>query len=129
MLDSPARLAGRALLSRVLDTIPRSIGMRLICAPVVVEAGRKNRKDPGGLSGFVMIAESHLSLHTFPARGCITIDLYACQNDLDAQHLTRLLCEAFDMHDIDSYFQPRGQRYPAHDRQPRRAEMADQSRR
>jgi S-adenosylmethionine decarboxylase len=112
----PAKLADARLLAHMLDTIPRAMGMHPICAPQVVEVGPKNRKDPGGLSGFVMIAESHLSFHTFPARGFVTIDLYTCQNDLNAPRLTRLLCDAFGMRDIDSYLQPRGQRYPAQNR-------------
>ncbi|MCD5381570.1 MAG: S-adenosylmethionine decarboxylase [Candidatus Pacebacteria bacterium] len=61
-----------------------------ICEPVVAEAGSNNKKDPGGLSGFVMIAESHVSLHTFPNRGFVTIDVYTCQNDLGTDKLTGL---------------------------------------
>jgi len=40
------------------------------------------KKDPGGWSGFVIIAESHISIHTFPARRFVSIDVYTCKNGL-----------------------------------------------
>ncbi len=64
----PIRLADRFLLEALLRDLPDHMGMHRISEAVIVEVGPKNRKDPGGISGFVMIAESHFSLHTFPAR-------------------------------------------------------------
>lgn len=52
----------------LLDALPAEMGMHRICEPVGVEVGSNCLKDPGGLSGFVMIAESHSSFHTFPGR-------------------------------------------------------------
>jgi S-adenosylmethionine decarboxylase len=65
----------RALLYR----LPEDMGMHRIREPVIVSVGPNCHKDPGGLSGFVMIAESHISFHTFPARGFVTMDLYTSQ--------------------------------------------------
>ncbi|MFV0385583.1 S-adenosylmethionine decarboxylase, partial [Paracoccus sp. (in: a-proteobacteria)] len=73
------------------------------------------KKDPGGLSGFVMIAESHISFHTFPGRGFVTIDLYTCQCDLDRDAVTSRLMDAFQLEDADIYVQERGLRYPVAD--------------
>lgn len=112
----PGRLADATLLHDLLDRIPQALGMHPICTPVVVAVGPKNRKDPGGLSGFVMIAESHLSFHTFPARRFVTIDLYTCQNQMDVPRLTTLLAEGFGISDLDLHCQPRGLRYPVADR-------------
>lgn len=40
----------------------------------------KNRKEESyGYSTFVMIAESHLSIHTFPELGYISFDCYSCK--------------------------------------------------
>jgi S-adenosylmethionine decarboxylase len=104
----------RALLAR----LPAQMGMHPLHAPVVVEVGPKNRKDPGGLSGFVMIAESHLSFHTFPARGFVSIDIYTCQNDLDCDSVAGHLSQAFGIRDADVHVQKRGMRYPARDLSP-----------
>ena len=38
-----------------------------------------------GVSGFVLIAESHISIHTFPDRGYVNIDIFSCKEfDADA---------------------------------------------
>jgi S-adenosylmethionine decarboxylase len=117
MLDGydadPALLADADRLHRILDHLPAEMGMHPLHAPVVVEVGPKNRKDPGGLSGFVMIAESHLSFHTFPARGFVSIDIYTCQNDLDIARVSARLRAAFGIRDADIHVQKRGMRYPA----------------
>ena len=34
---------------------------------------------PGGVTGFVMLTESHLACHTYPEHGVIAINLYCCR--------------------------------------------------
>ncbi|HEV2719062.1 MAG TPA: S-adenosylmethionine decarboxylase [Thermoanaerobaculia bacterium] len=34
---------------------------------------------PGGVTGFVILSESHLACHTYPEHGVITINLYCCR--------------------------------------------------
>ncbi len=34
---------------------------------------------PGGVTGFVMLSESHLACHTYPEHGIITLNLYCCR--------------------------------------------------
>lgn len=108
-------LNNKELLLELLHTIPKEMGMYTICEPVTVEVGPNNKKDPGGMSGFVMIAESHISFHTFPNRGFVTIDVYTCQNDLDTNKFVGLCKEAFKFADEDVYIQKRGLRYPSED--------------
>lgn len=60
----------------------------------------------------MMIAESHISFHTFPARGFVTIDLYTCQNDVDTEQICARLIAAFGINDADVFLQNRGLRYP-----------------
>jgi S-adenosylmethionine decarboxylase len=35
--------------------------------------------DPGGITGFVMLSESHLACHTYPEFGIATFNLYCCR--------------------------------------------------
>jgi S-adenosylmethionine decarboxylase len=35
--------------------------------------------DPGGITGFVMLTESHLACHTYPEHGVATFNLYCCR--------------------------------------------------
>jgi len=105
-------LSDKEALAEILNTLPSKMGMHSLHEPVVVEVGEKNTKDPGGLSGFVMIAESHISFHTFPKRGFVTIDVYTCQNNLDTDKLTAELTEAFQISEVDEYIKKRGTKYP-----------------
>jgi S-adenosylmethionine decarboxylase len=34
---------------------------------------------PGGVTGFVMLSESHLACHTYPEHGIVTLNLYCCR--------------------------------------------------
>ncbi len=38
---------------------------------------------PGGVTGAVLLAESHLALHTWPERGGVTLDVYVCNFTTD----------------------------------------------
>jgi len=61
-----------------LDAFPGLIGMTRIMPPYVF---KYRGKVPGGwgLSGFVLIAESHISIHTFPDRGFLSLDIFSCK--------------------------------------------------
>jgi S-adenosylmethionine decarboxylase len=112
---SPERLSDRAYLLSLLYDLPEQLGMHRICEPELVEVGPMNPKDSGGLSGFVMIAESHISFHTFPKRGFVTADLYTCQAHMDGEKIAQMLKSAFALKDADVFIQKRGMRYPSAD--------------
>jgi len=105
-------LKDKEALLEMLADIPKSMGMHTISEPLVVEVGPKNRKDPGGLSGFVLIAESHISFHTFPERGFVTIDIYTCQDTIDSERLIEFFTKAFELKEVDFYIQKRGVKFP-----------------
>tara|TARA_B100000900_G_C20319855_1_gene609673 strand:- start:43 stop:387 length:345 start_codon:yes stop_codon:yes gene_type:complete len=44
---------------------------------------KKHKFKPQGLTGIYLLSESHLSFHTWPELGSISIDLYTC-GDLEA---------------------------------------------
>ena len=54
---------------------------------------------PGGVTGVVLLAESHLAVHTWPERGAVTLDAYVCNlssdNSAAAQSLVDQLIAAF----------------------------------
>jgi S-adenosylmethionine decarboxylase len=111
-------MTDEAALRQMLTDLPEEMGMHSICTPVVVSVGPNCIKDPGGLSGFVMIAESHISFHTFPGRGFVTIDFYTCQSEINRPDTIDRLKRAFHLVDADVYVQERGVRYPAQDLVP-----------
>jgi S-adenosylmethionine decarboxylase len=54
---------------------------------------------PGGVTGVVLLAESHLAVHTWPERGAVTLDAYVCNvsgdNTIAAHRLIEQLIAAF----------------------------------
>ena len=68
-----------ARLRAFLDEYPANLGMTRITEPQVLEYHGPNPGD-SGISGFVIIAESHISVHTFPHRDYVNIDVFSCKS-------------------------------------------------
>lgn len=108
------RLNDKDLVMLSLVELPHQLGMKRLSDPLVLEAPDNKLKDPGGFSGFVIIAESHISIHTFPARKFVSIDVYTCMNGLNREFIKKYFTEVFKLEDIEEIFVKRGMRYPAH---------------
>jgi len=66
-----------------LESYPSEIGMTRISAPFVLKYTGNTLED-WGISGFVFIAESHISVHTFVEPCYVNIDVFSCK-DFDAE--------------------------------------------
>ena len=53
-------------------------------AGATVLAARFHQFRPCGVTGVVLLAESHASVHTWPERGLVTLDVFTC-GSMDAQ--------------------------------------------
>jgi S-adenosylmethionine decarboxylase len=113
---NPEKLNNRDLVFQCLSELPEKVGMRKIFGPEVLECKEGfNPKDSGGHSGFVMIAESHISCHTFPFRKFVSIDVYTCNNEMDKDFVVEYFKGAFELADVEVNFFKRGTRFPACD--------------
>lgn len=71
----PARLADRDTLARLFETILADLALTPVGEPRWhVFPG------PGGVTGLVMLTESHLACHTYPEHGVATFNLYCCRH-------------------------------------------------
>jgi len=52
-----------------------------------------HRFEPQGVSGVVIIAESHLFIHTWPEYGYVAADIFTCGNSVQPQKAAELLTE------------------------------------
>jgi len=77
-------------------------------SPYVVYYPGNNKKDSGGYSGFVMIAESHISVHTFPKNRFVSIDVYTCQGDLDVAKAIAYFRKIFGIREVEKHVIKRG---------------------
>ena len=53
----------------------------------------------GGVSGVVIIAESHFSIHTWPEYGYAAIDIFTCGNRLQPEKAVKLLVRELQARD------------------------------
>ncbi|MBK7876710.1 MAG: S-adenosylmethionine decarboxylase [Planctomycetes bacterium] len=70
----PELLRSVDALERVFTALVRELGLHPLRAPVF-----ERFPHPGGVTGFVLLSESHLCCHTFPETGLATFDLYCCR--------------------------------------------------
>lgn len=108
------KLNDKELVLYCLKDLPGVLGMHILAGPEVYFAEGNNKKDPGGWSGFTVIMESHISIHTFPARGFVSIDVYTCQNGLAVDQIVAYFVKQFELKDTEVNFIERGKKYPSH---------------
>ncbi|MEP6657937.1 MAG: adenosylmethionine decarboxylase [Betaproteobacteria bacterium] len=82
----------------------RAPALREICLKATAEAGLTvvgesfHQFEPQGVTGTVLLAESHLAVHTWPEHGFATVDVYVCNyqtdNNTKAEALFRALEKA-----------------------------------
>jgi S-adenosylmethionine decarboxylase proenzyme len=79
---------------------------------VVGECSHQFKKDnvPHGATMIYLLAESHLSIHTFVDQGKITLDLFTCSLGVEYDNLKSIIKDFFDVHvlNIDTYYFTRG---------------------
>ncbi len=89
-----------------LDKFPSKLAMTPITEPKVLKYIGDNVED-AGVSGFVIIAESHISIHTFPYRQYVNIDIFSCKS-FDDQRALAEAKQLFDLTDVKTWLLDRG---------------------
>lgn len=108
-----AALNNMDLVFTALNDLPEILDMQKIMTPYVIRFDGNGKKDAGGYSGFVMIAESHIAIHTFPAKGFVTIDVYTCQGELDVNVCSSYFKNIFGVKNWELHTIKRGRKYGA----------------
>ena len=105
-----AKLTDLNLIYRILEELPARIGMTKIMPPYVFKYSGLKPED-WGLSGFVLIAESHISIHTFPEKTFVSVDIFSCK-PFDSEFAASYLKKAFGMAKVDCTVLDRGTEFP-----------------
>lgn len=89
-----------------------------LCQQAVVDAGLSKVGDffhgfeAGGVTGVVVLAESHLAIHTWPESQYVTLDVFVCnyhQDNADnARRLFNYLINHFNAKQVKQYETERG---------------------
>jgi S-adenosylmethionine decarboxylase len=89
-----------------LANYPSQLGMTRITEPRVLEYNGPQAED-AGVSGFVIIAESHISIHTFPYRKYVNIDIFSCKS-FDNHRALVDAKKLFALEDVKTWLLERG---------------------
>lgn len=81
--DLPEMNRADALRGRCIEAVER--------AGLTIVGERFHQFEPQGVTGAVILAESHLAVHTWPEMGAVTIDVYVCNFTTDNTEKARRL--------------------------------------
>ena len=90
---NPAALRDLERLGALFDRLTAELRLTPVAGPVW-----HTFPPPGGITGFVVLAESHLACHTFPEFGSICVNVFCCRprDDFDAAALMADMLGATD---------------------------------
>src|SRR5947199_10535517 len=101
-------LSNEPLIRRVLDEYPSRVGMEKVSPVHLYDIETSNPLD-AGLSGFVVIAQSHVSLHAWPEYGEVDIDICSCK-EFSKEDAIAFAKQMFQTNDVEAHFVVRGRR-------------------
>lgn len=109
---------GRHVLAEIYDCNPEFLNDRTMVEKIMVtaalEAGAEVREvvfhkfSPQGVSGVVVISESHLAIHTWPELGYAAVDVFTCGDRVNPWDAANYIAEKFQAKHVDAYEVKRG---------------------
>ena len=102
----PAKMWDVELVRGFLTDCPDTLGMTRITEPRVISYDAP-KLDDSGVSGFVIIAVSLISVHTFPNRSYVNIDIFSCQKFDHVQALDEAK-RLFGLQEVKTWLLDRG---------------------
>ncbi len=96
---------GRHVLLELFDCDAEALTSLDLVKSAMIEAAKRAQAtivdvvfhefNPFGISGVVVIAESHLAVHTWPEHGYAAVDVFSCGDTLQPQAAVEYLVEQF----------------------------------
>ena len=72
-----------------------------ICNSQVLEVG-SHKFEPQGVTGYAMLADSHISIHTWPEKGVAKCDIFTCGDKCDPHKAVEYLGKTFKANKIET---------------------------
>jgi S-adenosylmethionine decarboxylase len=95
----------------LLNELPEKMGMTKITQPYVFRYSGAVPEDDG-ITGVTIIAESHISLHTYPMKGFVFVDLFSCK-PFDVNKAGDYVVQFFESKSPCVHLAKRGEAFPA----------------
>lgn len=109
---------GRHLLIELYDCDPKIITDVRRVEETMVEAAKATKAfivdvvfhtfNPHGISGVIVIAESHLTIHTWPEYGFASVDIYTCGTEVNPWKAYHVLRKGFRAKNVTAMEMKRG---------------------
>ena len=104
------KLADKELVYNTLLELPEKIGMTRISEPDVFNYSGVVPEDCG-VTGVVVLAESHCSIHTFQEKGYCFVDIFSCKQ-FDTEKALIELVDIFEARECEMKIIERGKNFP-----------------
>ncbi len=102
------KLADINLLFETLNELPEKIGMRKIGFPHIAQF---KEAEIAGISGIIMVVESHISIHTYSNKEFISLDVYSCKQ-FNPQIVIDYIKKIYNIGEMEINVIDRGKKFP-----------------
>ncbi|MCF8009982.1 MAG: adenosylmethionine decarboxylase [Clostridiales bacterium] len=109
---------GRHVLAEIygcsFNTLNNAKKVERIMVNAALESGAEVREcvfhkfSPQGISGVVVISESHLAIHTWPEFGYAAVDVFTCGDNVNPWEACNYLSEHFEAKELNANESKRG---------------------
>jgi len=113
---NPQTLVDRSYLEATFTALPALVEMEQV-SPTTIFDITTSIPDDDGMSGFIVIATSHLAFHAWPFFGMMNFDIFSCE-PYDADVVKKFLQEKFSPQKIEENRVERGLQAPRPQRHP-----------
>jgi S-adenosylmethionine decarboxylase len=73
---------------------------------------RLHQFQPYGVTGFILLAQSHISFHTWPEFGYLVLDIFTCGDQNQADQLATHILERLQPASVNTQVVRKGYQYP-----------------
>lgn len=87
-------LSNKKFIESLLLKLVKITGMKAITKPYVLYYEHE-KKEESGITGSIIISDSHISLHTYPFKKSLYFDLFSCKN-FDSKKIINCIKEIFE---------------------------------
>ena len=93
----------------LLSNLSSELGFTKLSEPQSIYHEAEN-KEESGASGFIIISESHISIHTYPFKNYVSVDIFSCK-EYDLKKARTILEKAFLPDNVEENLLKRGHTY------------------
>jgi len=94
-----------------IEEIKKIINMSCKEANLTIVESKYHKFEPIGLSGVSILAESHITIHTWPEYNFVSIDAFTCGHKMDPTLVCNLIADKLKCNNRDIKEYKRGNKY------------------